>query len=480
MILDLALNRAVNCWILDNLRERCVTKSKSIDMLNDPINQTLKSMTIPVVFSMILLLSFGMVDTFFVGLLGTEQLAAISFTFPVTFTIISLNIGLSIGTSATVARFVGSKQTDNAQLVGNGALALAVVFSLSLSLIGWRYIDPIFSALGATSVQMPYIRDYMVLWFASSVFLAIPMVGNSILRANGDTKTPSVVLSLCGFINALLDPVFIFGLGPIPAMGIQGAALATIIAWAIGTFYVLALLIQRHLILPRFLRFSELGDACSDVLKIAIPAVGSNMLTPIANGVMTSIIAQYGSAAVASWGVGGRLESIATIVVLSLSMTLSPFISQNYGADKIHRVKEAYINTMRFVVIWQAVVYGLVYLGAPLIAMAFAQDGEVEKMIMLYLSIVPLSYGLQGVVILTNSSLNAMHKPMGALTLSVMRFFVFFVPISYLGSVFFGLIGIFWGGVVAYLGMGVVSYVCYRRLLNSHALVKKTVIQEGA
>lgn len=465
---------------MTNIRELCVTKNKQIDMLNGPVGLTLKNMTVPVVFSMILLLSFGMVDTFFVGLLGTEQLAAISFTFPVTFTIISLNIGLGIGTSATVARLLGAKQPGNAQMAGSGALILALVLSAAVSIAGWVFVEPIFAALGATNVQMPYIRDYMALWFVSSVFLAVPLVGNSILRANGDTKTPSMILALAGFINALLDPALIFGLGPIPAMGIQGAALATIIAWIIGTVYVLVLLVKRHLVLPRFLRFSELSEAISDVLKIAIPAAGSNMLTPIANGVMTSIIAKYGSAAVASWGVGGRLESIAAILVLSLSMTLSPFISQNYGANKIYRVKEAYIRVMRFVMIWQAVVYGLVFLGAPLIAMAFAQDREVEKMIVLYLSIVPLSYGLQGIVILTNSSLNAMHKPMGALTLSVVRFFVFVVPISYLGSVFYGLIGIFWGGVVAYAGMGVISYVWYRRLLNAHIPANDTVIQEGA
>lgn len=457
-----------------------MTKNKQIDMLNGSIGETLKHMTVPVVFSMILLLSFGMVDTFFVGLLGTEQLAAISFTFPVTFTIISMNIGLGIGTSATVARLVGSRQEGNAKMAGSGALILAAVLSIFISVMGWIFLEPIFTALGATDVQMPYIRDYMAMWFIASVFLAIPMVGNSILRANGDTKSPSVIMSLGGFINAVLDPVLIFGFGPVPAMGIQGAALATTIAWMVGTIYVLVLLAKRHLMIPRLLRVSEMSEACSGVLKIAIPAAGSNMLTPIANGVMTSIIAKYGSAAVASWGVGGRLESVATILVLSLSMTLPPFISQNYGADKIHRVKEAYMTALRFVMVWQAIVYGLVFLCAPLIAMAFAQDQEVEKMIVLYLSIVPLSYGLQGIVILTNSSLNAMHKPMGALTLSILRFFVFFIPISYLGSVFYDLVGIFWGGVVAYVAMGVVSFVWYSRLLNGHVPQKDAAIQEGA
>lgn len=279
--------------------------SKTNDLLNGPIGLTLKNMTIPVIFSMILLMTFGMVDTFFVGLLGTEQLAAISFTFPVTFTIISMNIGLGIGTSATVARLLGSKDACNAHMVGSGALTLATIISVAVALLGWLFLEPIFGLLGAGQEHMGYIKDYMDVWFLAGVFLAFPMVGNSVLRANGDTKTPSLVMGLGGLINAVLDPILIFGFGPVPAMGIQGAALATMIAWAIGSFYILYLLaIKRNLILPRLLKLSEFKVACTDILKIAIPAAGSNMLTPIANGVMTSIVATYGSAAVATWGWG--------------------------------------------------------------------------------------------------------------------------------------------------------------------------------
>lgn len=443
----------------------------------------MRKMTIPVVFSMILLMTFGLVDTFFVGMLGTEQLAAISFTFPVTFAIISMNIGLGIGTSATVARLLGAKDAENAQMVGSGALTLAAILSLSVALLGWIFIEPIFHALGANQEHMGYIKEYMNIWFIASLFLAIPMVGNSILRANGDTKTPSIIMALGGLINAVLDPLFIFGLGPFPAMGIKGAALATMIAWAVGSIYILYLLaIKRKLILPRLLKPSEFKHACADILKIAIPAAGSNMLTPVANGVMTAIIASYGSAAVATWGVGNRLESIALIVPLSLSMTLPPFISQNFGAEKVHRVKEAYLATMKFVLVWQALVFLLMWLSGPFIAQAFAQDAEVERLIILFLSIVPLGYGLQGIVILTNSSLNAMHKPMGALVLSLLRFFVFFVPVSYIGSLMFDLHGIFWGGVIAYLMMGIISFTWFNRLMSgalNQVEQKEVAVQEG-
>lgn len=422
----------------------------------------------PVVVGMLLLMTFGLVDTFFISLLGTEQLAAVSFTFPVTFTIISLNVGLGVGTSATVAKLLGAKNDSNAQLVGSGSITLAIAVGFLVTVVGWMSIEPIFKLLGATSEHIPYIAEYMYVWYLASVFLAIPMVGNSVLRANGDTKTPSTIMAYGGLINAVLDPVLIFGFGPIPAMGIQGAALATLIAWAVGSVHVLYLLaIKRQLMLPRLLKISELSTACRDIVKIGIPAAGSNMLTPMANGVLTAIVAGYGTAAVATWGVGNRLESIAAIVTLSLSMTLPPFISQNFGAQKLQRVQQAYMMTMKFIMGWQLLVFFVMWAASPLIAMAFAKDPQVERLIIVFLSIVPLCYGLQGVVILTNSSFNAMHRPMAALVLSIVRLFVFLIPVSYLGGLVYDLKGIFWGGVVAYLGAATVSFIWFSRVLQS-------------
>lgn len=423
-------------------------------------------MTVPVIYGMILLMTFGLVDTFFVSLLGTDQLAAISFTFPVTFTVISLNIGLGIGTSATIARLMGAGNSETAQGAGTGALMLTFIMALVLAIIGLGTMDPIFKILGATEVELPYIKDYMIVWYGAGLFLSLPMVGNAILRANGDTKTPSMIMALGGAINAILDPLFIFGWGPVPAMGIQGAALATLIAWAVGSVQIIYLLNKRGLIIPRMLKVAELRNYSRDILKIGVPAAGANMMTPIANGVMTSIVAGYGAAAVASWGVGGRIESIASIVILAMSMTLPPFISQNYGASYLHRVRSSYLACLKFVMLWQLLVFIIMWALAPYIASIFAKEQEVKDLIELFLMIVPLGYGLQGIIILTNSSLNAMHKPMSALSLSIIRLFVFFVPISWLGSIMFGLEGMFWMGIFANLLTAAVAYFWFQKLLR--------------
>ncbi|MDM7860016.1 MATE family efflux transporter [Alteromonas sp. ASW11-36] len=440
--------------------------NKRPDMLNGPIQFTLRKMTIPMIYGMIMLMTFGLVDTFFVSLLGTEQLAAISFTFPVTFTLISLNIGLGIGTSAIIGRYLGSGDHSHAKEFATGSLMLATIMVGALAVLGLMTIEPVFALLGASETLMPYIKDYMIVWYFAGVFLALPMVGNSVLRASGDTKTPSIIMAAGGGVNALLDPLLIFGWGPIPAMGIQGAAVATAIAWGIGVIWILTLLVKRHLMLPRLLSFQELRFTSGGILKIGLPAAGANMLTPIAGGVLTKIVSGYGAAAVAAWGVGNRLESIASIAVLALSMSLPPFISQNFGAEKLSRVRDAYSIAIRFVLIWQFGVFVVMWLLSPFIAAAFTQDPAVAKLIQLFLLIVPLGYGLQGIVILTNSSFNAMHKPMSALILSVIRLFVFLVPISLVGSLLYDLEGMFWGSVVANLLMGALSFFWFKRQLS--------------
>ncbi|MEH6713101.1 MAG: MATE family efflux transporter [Paraglaciecola polaris] len=434
------------------------------DLLNSPIGNTLKNMTLPMLVGMVMMMSFGLVDTFFIGLLGTEELAAISFTFPVTFTLISLHIGLGIGTSAVIARFLGSDNHEQANESGTGALMLAFVLAVILALLGVLSITPIFTLLGATDLLLTHIRQYMVVWYAAGVFLAMPMVGNSILRASGDTKTPSYVMAGGGLINVILDPILIFGWGPIPAMGMQGAALATLIAWALGLIYILYLLAyKRRLILPRLLNLTELQRTIGGILKIGLPAAGANMLTPIAGGILTAVVASYGPGAVAAWGVGGRLESIASIVILALSMSLPPFISQNFGANKLSRVSKAYQLCVRFVVVWQLFVFAGFYLLSGVLARLFSTEPEVISLIQTYLMIVPLGYGVQGIVILTNSSFNAMHLPMSALLMSVLRLFVFFVPISYLGSYLFDLKGMFWAGIVANVLTAAVAYIWFSR-----------------
>jgi len=211
----------------------------SEQVLTAPVSNTLQRMTTPMVIGILAIIMFQAVDTYFISLLGTRELAAISFTFPVTYTITNLAIGLGIATSILVAQAIGKGKREQAQHITTDSLVFCILLVMLFSIGGNLTIDPLFTKLGATETTLPFIHDYMSIWYSSVGLLVIPMIANSAIRATGDTKWPSILMMLSGLVNAALDPLFIFGYGPVPAMGVKGAAIATACSWLIAFFAAL-------------------------------------------------------------------------------------------------------------------------------------------------------------------------------------------------------------------------------------------------
>lgn len=441
--------------------------NNTYNLVDGSIQRSLIRMTTPMIIGMLALFTFQLVDTWFISFLGTESLTAISFTFPVTFTVMSLAIGLGIGASAVVAKALGSSQFEKAKEAATVINYISLILACLVVIISWILMEDIFTLMGANDRLLIPIRDYMVVWLPGSVLVVCIMTSNSILRGYGDTKTPSILMAAAAFSNALLDPLFIFGIGPFPELGIQGAALATVISWMLGFCYLFYLLVFKMELVSRSLpNKTTLKNSGLDMLSIGVPAAGANMMTPIAAGIMTAIAAGFGDSTVAAFGVGARIEPIATLLVLAISSSLPPLISQNYGAGRLDRIKEAYRIATRFILVWQLIVYLLLAVGAGILASIFSEDPEVVEAIKLFVWIMPLGYGLQGIIILTNSSLNALHRPLNALILSIARFFVFYLPLAYVGSVYFGLYGFFAGAVCGNLLMAMISWRTFKRALS--------------
>lgn len=447
-------------------------------LLQGDIKATMVAMTVPMLFGTLILMTFNIVDTFFISLLGTEPLAAISFTFPISFTLISLSIGLSIGTSAVIARALGQGKTIEARSDATVALGLSCIIVALLSATGYLFSASIFKALGASALIYSYIQPYMDLWFIGSVLLVIPMIGNAILRAAGDTKIPSLIMGGSGLVNAVLDPILIFGIGPIPAMHMQGAAMATVGSWLAGSIAMLYMLKKRNLIDLHWPKRAFLTVASKKILSIGLPAAAANMLTPLAMAILTAMMASYGAHAVAGFGVGMRLESIACLIVLTLSMTLPPFISQNFGAGFWHRVQQGYQLCGKFVLGWQLLVYIVLAALAIPLAKLFSDEPEVIHIISLFLWIMPLGYGLQGITILTNSSFNALHLPVKAMGLSLVRLFIFYVPFAWLGGFLFGLLGFFAGCVLANACTAGIAWRWFNQVVTKNAKKGDQVVEK--
>lgn len=413
------------------------------------------------------MVAFNLIDTFFVGKLGTEALAAISFTFPVIFVINGISMGLGVGASAVISRAIGKGDTEQVKRLTTDSLVLAVIIVTIFMSIGMMTIDPIFKLLGATETTLPLIRQYMLVWLPGIVFVVIPMVGNNAIRATGDTKTPGMIMVTAVVGNIILDPLLIFGFGPVPRMELAGAALATVLSRAITLMVSLYVLYYRERMISRNRpALRQMLNSWKKILYIGLPTAGTNIIMPIGMGVITSLVAGYGTHAVAGLGVAVRIEMFALIVVIALGSVLAPFIGQNRGAQKFGRVRRGIRYSQQFGIFWGATMTILLTVFSEQLASLFNQNADVISAINLYFWIVPISYGMHGIIILSNSALNVLNKPLNAAMLTVTRMFILYIPLSYLGSYLFGLGGIFMAVSMSNILIGIIAYFWLKKVLH--------------
>jgi len=434
------------------------TSQRGARLLEGPVGPTVLRLAAPMLLGIAALLLFNVVDTIYVGWLGARELAAMTFTFPLSFVVTSISMGLGQGASAVIAQAFGRNDRAAVRRLTTHALLLANAAVVVVALLGLWGMDPLFRLLGARAEDLPLVREYMVPWLLGVGLLVIPMVGNAAIRATGDTRSPSVVMAVAGLVNLGLDPLFIFGLGPFPRLGLAGAALATVISWGF-TFAAALWILQRRerMLLWQWPRLTELLASWRAVLHVGIPAAGANLVVPLANGVLTRMVAGYGPEAVAAFGVGGRIESFGLIGVVALAVGLTPFAGQNFGAGRLARVRAGLRFAAGAAALWGiAVALALAALAEPL-ARVFSPDPAVRALTVTFLRSVPLSYGLYGIAMVMVAAFNALRRPLRSASLVALRLLVLALPLAWLGARTWGLPGIFVGMAAANLVVGGVA-----------------------
>ena len=446
-----------------NSQKSEVNKAK---LLQGPVGKTLISLAMPMAFGIVAIILFTVVDTFYVGRLGAEPLAAMGFTFPISYIVMSVAMGLSVGTSSTIARAIGEGHQLKVQRLTTDGLGLAFVIVTCFSLIGLTNLNTIFSMIGAKGEILELISDYMIPWCLGVGLLVIPMVGNGALRATGDTKTPATIMVIAGIVNIVLDPFLIFGIGPFPRLELQGAALATVVSWGVTFAASLWILGKREgmIRLPIF-DPKHTFDSWKQILHIGVPAAGANMMEPLSMAVITRMISEYGKEAVAAFGVGGRLEALSLIGIWALSMVMTPFVGQNFGAGNCDRVRAAVRFGVKFSLVWGGVTFTVLYFLSGIIAPIFNDNKAVIASVILFLQIIPISYAMYGISTLVNSTFNALGKPLQASLVIILHLFVFVLPLAYLGSKVYGLKGIFVGIAVGNAAVGIIAYLMVQKFL---------------
>lgn len=463
-------------------------KNRSQWLLNQPIHKVLYSLTGPMLPAIFAVLGLDLFDTFLVSKLGTESLAALSFTIPVTTSLFALAIGLAIGTSAVLSYSLGKGDHHKAQTLTNDSLLISCMVAILISSIGYVSIDPLFRLLGANYALipesfhmgprpdlMPLITEYMQLRYLGFVFLLVPILSNAIMRATGDTVFAGRLMFSWAIFTALLDYVLM-------SSSLFDASLINI-GWghllADGLFSILSLLIlskREKLLLLEAPEKNEFITNCRQILHIGLPAASMSLLTPIALGIITSWVAFYGREAIAAFGVILRIETLALFLPMALSTSLPTFVGQNYGAGCKDRTLTAIKTCVSLTVLVQLLVYLILISTALPLAELFSQSQLVIQMIVNLLWFVPLGYIGQGVVILIVSSLSAMHRPKSALLLTSIRMFALFVPGAYIGIYLAGLNGLFFGLMIANLLVGLIAYYWLRNLFVPNSF-KENILQ---
>ena len=429
-------------------------------LIEGSVGRQLIKLTIPMIWGVFAVIAFNLVDTYFVGQLGTTPLAAMSFTFPVVMTLGSVAMGLGVGTSSVISRAIGEGDRNRVQRLTTDSLTLSLLLVAVFALLGLATIDPLFTALGADADILPLIRSYMQIWYFGMICLVIPMVGNSAIRAGGNTLIPSLIMTVAAGVNIALDPLLILGLGGFPRLEIQGAALATVLSRAITLVASLLVLHYREKMLCFNLpKFQTVLKSWQKILHIGLPAAATSMITPISIGLITSAIAFYGAEAVAAFGIASRIESFALIAVVALSASISPFVGQNWGAKKYARVHRALNLSYLFCLGWGTMMAIILAPNGSWLASLFNNNPEVIKIATRYLWFVPISYAAAGIIQVSSATFNALGKPIPSMILTITRMLVLYVPLAYLGSKLFGINGIFTAACIANLVVGISAYI---------------------
>ena len=438
-------------------------QSATNEILSAPVGKILYNLTYPMVIGILAVFFFNLVDTFFISLLGTQSLAAVSFTMPIAMLVLNLSIGLGIASSALIATAAGARDQARVQHYVVATLLLTFSISLLLLLFGVLFNDEIFLLLGADEQLLPLIWQYMKFWWPGVSLMMLMIVINSCMRAIGNTKLPSMMMLGSAILNAILDPIFIFGVGPVEGMGISGAALASTLCWFLVVVVMLYSSAKIDLLHWASLTAYKIVSIWKKLILLGVPAIITNVLVPIASAFLLIIIAPMGEQTVAAFGVGSRIEPFAILVILALTSTIPVFVGQNFAAGQHARIWQVLSLSIRFLLIWQIGVWLLLWLAAPLLATIFSQDEIVIDKIVTFLMIMPIGYAGMGIVLCANAALNSLQKTSVSMLLNFIRLAAFYVPLAWIGGQYYGFEGLLLGASIGNMVAGSIVWALIKR-----------------
>ncbi len=416
-----------------NLKD--VMKNKN-NLTQGPILKSLLALSLPIIFANILQTMYQLVDTFWVGRLGTTAVAAVSVSFPVVFLIVSLGGGLAMAGTILVAQYKGREDSRAVNHISAQTLLATAIISAILSAIGYFLSPHLIKLMGAEPDVFASAVPYMRISFLGMIFMFTYMVFQSLMRGVGDVKTPMYIVLGTVLLNLIFDPLFIFGYGFIPGSGVAGAALATIgtqgIAAVIGMVMLFRGKRQLH-IKAKDLKLDF--QIIKKMFSLGFPASIEQSTRALGMMIMTFLVASFGTLTIATYGIGGRVLSFIIIPALGLSMATSTLVGQNIGAGKMKRAEKIAKISSVVGFLFLTLVGVIVFFSAKYIAGAFI-PGEIETIqtSTIFIKTMALTFGFIAVQQTLNGVFRGSGNTMISMVLSIISLWVLRFPLAYILS----------------------------------------------
>ena len=401
------------------------------------------------------------VDMIFISMLGKAELAAaVGYAGAILFFTTSFGIGMAIAAGALVARALGAGNAEEARRRATNSLIYGVLFGALFAALVWFNLRFLAGLLGATGDTLDLAVQYLRIIVPSLPFLMIGMIGGAILRAHGDARRAMMATIWGGLVNAVLDPILIFGLD----LELTGAALASVAARIVIAIVALVPLIKHYGGFDRPTPASLSVDI-RPILAIAFPAILTQLATPIGQAYVTRAMAEYGEEAVAGMAIVARITPIGFAIIFALSGAIGPIIGQNAGAGLNNRVRSAFREGVMFTALVVVVVSVLLFLARPGLVWLFQLDGIALTLVFLFAGPLSLMFFFNGVIFVSNAAFNNLGHPFYSTIVNWGRNTLGTIPFVMVGTAYFGapgvLIGQYLGGAV----FAVVAFVLARRVM---------------
>ena len=393
-----------------------------MNFTKDPLPSLFKKIAIPAIIATLFQTLFNVVDTFFAGKISAEALSALAKSFPIYFILIAASVGVTVGGTSLIANSIGEKNKANILNYFGQTIIYGIILSFIVTFIGLFFASNIFSLMGSTIEVINLGLKYTNVIFSGSIIFISVVALNSLLHAEGDTKTFRNVLILSFFLNILLNPLFIFGYGPIPAMGMTGIGVATIICQIIAFLLLLIKIINSKSLKNISIKnFYPNIDFLTKIFFQSAPISAALFMISIGNFIILYYASKFGEPAVAGYGSAARFEQILLLPVLGLNTAVISIVGQNFGAKEYLRVKQSYYQAITYGTVLMFVAGLVIFFSADKIVSIFSNNADVINYGTIYLKISALIFPAYPIYFISNGFFMALKKASYAMNLNIIR-----------------------------------------------------------